>query len=102
MKVYIGSDYFENRGYFVRKVDETGLGPIFNGITRKFEDKHDINDPKYFFKAQEIIDIINILRPNQVLISKSVSQIERDIIASNIVFNASEPAKDLFELGGAL
>ncbi len=113
MKVYIGADLFKDRGYFVRVNEENGYSSLINAKTLQKEYRLKPDDDKYYFNLNQLIDFIQLNHIPQLEISKSIPKQFRDIIAGecngwiysnepNVIYNFPEPAKDSFDLGGAL
>ena len=107
MKLYVGKDYYRDRGYFLVHLKD-GSRYYYNKITKDFQVKSPVRDlveDMYYIDFKTLAGILSWAEGCDVEVSPDIKDNEvRDFLATlNFVPpKESLPATDSFELHGAL
>ena len=99
-RLYIGPDFYGNRGYFIRELYPQGPGPLFNKVTRSFCTHHNADMDLYYHTDEEIGRYIKRSDIEHIEISKQIDTRTRDYFLSCL--HILEATSDSFDIGGAL
>lgn len=106
MKLYVGKDYYGDRGYFLAHI-EHGTRYYYNKNTKDFEinDKLTVDQNLYYIDFKTLAGLLSWANGCEVTVSPDIKDNEvRDFVATLYFVPPQElqAAKDSFELGGAL
>ena len=107
MKLYVGKDYYKDRGYFLVHLKD-GSRYYYNKITKDFEVKNtirDVADDMYYIDFKTLIGLLSWTNGCIVELSPDIkdNELHDYLVSSNFVTRKeSQAATDSFELYGAL
>lgn len=100
LNLYIGRDNYKDRGYFCRETSGNGPGPLLNHKFEYINRPDDKESADYYFTAEQLGAY---LRRADISFIQISLQIEPHIIKYfEECLRNWEPAKESFEIGGAL